>query len=157
MNISCTKKSCQYESIKYFGHFVVLLLTIHRIIKYKNINTTFNFIEENGVIGDTNTIENNTSLKFNFDSIKLPSPYSSKNIWLISPKFEFTFSKKTFWTTYIQYSSQSEDLGINSRLQFRFAPLSDLYLVYNDNYYASNSILPRFRSINLKLTYWFNI
>ncbi|MFL2631279.1 MAG: DUF5916 domain-containing protein [Candidatus Marisimplicoccus sp.] len=99
----------------------------------------------------------NTSLKFNFDSIKLPSPYSSKDIWLISPKFEFTFSKKTFWTTYIQYSSQSEDLGINSRLQFRFAPLSDLYLVYNDNYYASNSILPRFRSINLKLTYWFNI
>ena len=99
----------------------------------------------------------NTSLKFNFDSIKLPSPYSSKDIWLISPKFEFTFSKKTFWTTYIQYSSQSEDLGINSRLQFRFAPLSDLYLVYNDNYYASNSIMPRFRSINLKLTYWFNI
>ena len=97
------------------------------------------------------------SIKLNFDSIKLPSPYSSKDIWLISPKFEFTFSKKIFWTTYIQYSSQLEDLGINSRLQYRFAPLSDLYLVYNDNYFTTNSIQPRFRSINLKLTYWFNI
>ena len=82
----------------------------------------------------------NTSIKFNFDSIKLPSPYTSKDIWLISPKFEFTFSKKIFWTNYVQYSSQSEDLGINSRLQFRFAPLSDLYLVYNDNYFTTNSI-----------------
>ena len=99
----------------------------------------------------------NTSIKFNFDSIKLPSPYTSKDIWLISPKFEFTFSKKIFWTSYVQYSSQSEDLGINSRLQYRFAPLSDLYLVYNDNYFTTNSIEPRYRSINLKLTYWFNI
>ena len=75
----------------------------------------------------------------------------------ITPKFEFTFTKKTFWTTYIQFSSQSENLGINSRLQWRFAPLSDLYLVYNDNYFTKNSITPQLRSINLKLTYWINI
>ena len=31
---------------------------------YKNFNTSFNFIEEDGVIGDTNTIENKTSFKF---------------------------------------------------------------------------------------------
>lgn len=99
----------------------------------------------------------NAELKLNFDSIKLPEPFPSRDIWLISPKFEFTFSKKTFWTTYIQFSSQSENLGINSRLQWRFAPLSDLYLVYNDNYYTKNSITPSLRSINLKLTYWINI
>ena len=34
-------------------------------IAFKNLNTTFNFIEENGIIGDTNTLENNTTLKFN--------------------------------------------------------------------------------------------
>ena len=99
----------------------------------------------------------NTSIRFSFDSIKLPDPYVSKDILLISPKFELTFSKKTFWTTYIQYSSQLDDLGINSRFQWRLAPLSDLYLVYNDNYYTSNSIIPRLRSINLKFTYWINI
>jgi len=99
----------------------------------------------------------NTSLKINYDSIELPEPYPSKDIWLISPKFQFTFNKKTFWTTYVQYTNQSENLGINSRLQWRFAPLSDLYLVYNDNYYTTGSIEPQFRSINLKLTYWLNI
>ena len=98
----------------------------------------------------------NVSLRLNYDSIKLPDPYPSRDIWLITPKFEFTFTKKTFWTTYIQFSSQSENLGINSRLQWRFAPLSDLYLVYNDNYFTKNSIRPQLRSINLKLTYWIN-
>ena len=29
------------------------------------MNTSFNFIEEDGAIGDTNTIENKTSIKFN--------------------------------------------------------------------------------------------
>jgi hypothetical protein len=97
------------------------------------------------------------SLRLNYDSIKLPEPYPTRNIWLLSPKFEFTFSKKLFWTTYTQYSTQSENLGINSRLQWRFAPLSDVYLVYNDNYYTSDKIIPQQRSINLKITYWINI
>ena len=39
--------------------------SLNTSIDYKNLNTTFNFIEENGVIGDTNTIENKTSIKFN--------------------------------------------------------------------------------------------
>ena len=39
--------------------------SLNTSIIYKNLNTTFNFIEENGAIGDTNTIENKTSLKFN--------------------------------------------------------------------------------------------
>ena len=99
----------------------------------------------------------NMSLRLNYDSIKLAEPYPTRNIWLLSPKFEFTFSKKLFWTTYTQYSTQSENLGINSRLQWRFAPLSDVYLVYNDNYYTSDKIIPQQRSINLKITYWINI
>ena len=97
------------------------------------------------------------SLRLNYDSIKLPEPYQTKNIWLLSPKFELTFTKQFYWTTYVQYSNQSENLGINSRLQWRFAPLSDLYLVYNDNYYTSDKITPQLRSLNLKLTYWINL
>ena len=99
----------------------------------------------------------NMSLRLNYDSIKLPKPYPTRDIFLISPKFELTFTKKIYWATYIQYSNQFEDLGINSRLQWRFAPLSDLYLVYNDNYFTDDKITPQLRSINLKLTYWINI
>nr|WP_292964836.1 MULTISPECIES: DUF5916 domain-containing protein [unclassified Allomuricauda] len=98
----------------------------------------------------------NISLGFNYNSIKLPEPYESADIWLVSPKIDLTFSKSVFWSTLIQYSNQLDNLGFNSRLQWRFAPLSDLFLVYNDNYFV-NSFMPRIRSINLKLTYWLNI
>lgn len=96
------------------------------------------------------------SILLNYDQIHLPDPYPSADIWLISPKIDITFSKSIFWSTLIQYSNQRDNLGFNSRLQWRFAPLSDLFIVYNDNYFV-NSFAPRNRSINLKLTYWLNI
>ena len=96
------------------------------------------------------------SLLLNYDQIKLPEPYSSADIWLLSPKIDITFSKSIFWSTLVQYSNQRDNLGFNSRLQWRFAPLSDLFIVYNDNYFV-NSFQPRNRSINLKLTYWLNL
>ena len=99
----------------------------------------------------------NASMILNFNAIRLPDPYPSKNIWLISPKLDFTFTKTLFWTSFIQYNSQGENLGINSRLQWRFAPLSDLFIVYNDNYISTDNFSPRYRSFNLKLTYWLNI
>lgn len=96
------------------------------------------------------------SLAVNYDAIRLPNPHSDANLWLLTPKADVTFSKSFFWSTLVQYSNQRQNLGINSRLQWRFAPLSDLYLVYNDNYFTED-FSPRFRSINLKLTYWLNI
>lgn len=99
----------------------------------------------------------NVSIQARYDKIDLPEPYSDNDIWLVSPRLEVTFSKSLFWNTLVQYSSLQENIGINSRLQWRFAPLSDLFLVYNDNYYTENVFAPRFRSINLKLTYWLYI
>ena len=99
----------------------------------------------------------NASMIINFNSIVLPNPYPSKNIWLISPKIDFTFTKTLTWITFVQYNSQGENLGINSRMQWRFSPLSDLFLVYNDNYISTDNFSPRNRSFNLKLTYWLNI
>lgn len=96
------------------------------------------------------------SLGVNYDGIQLPEPYSDADLWLLTSRVNITFSKSLFWSTIFQYSNQRNNLGINSRLQGRYAPLSDLYLVYNDNYYTS-VFEPRFRSINLKLTYWLNI
>lgn len=96
------------------------------------------------------------SLAVNYNKISLPDPHPSADLWLISPKVEITFSKSLFWSTLVQYSNQRDNLGINSRLQWRFAPLSDLFIVYNDNYFV-NQFSPRYRSINLKITYWLNI
>ena len=96
------------------------------------------------------------SLNTRYDAIRLPEPHSNADFWLVTPKIDITFSKSVFWSTLVQYSNQRDNLGLNSRLQWRFAPLSDLYLVYNDNYFA-NDFGPKFRSVNLKLTYWLNI
>jgi hypothetical protein len=56
-------------------------------------------------------------------------------------------------------------MNINSRFQWRFKPVSDLFIVYTDNYFAeslANGPLfyvgqPKARAIVLKLTYWLNI
>ena len=95
-------------------------------------------------------------LLWDYNQVRLPDPYPSANIILVSPKIELTLNKKLFWSTLLQYSNQSDNFGINSRLQWRFAQLSDLYLVYNDNYYT-REFGPIFRSINLKLTYWLSL
>ena len=96
------------------------------------------------------------SLLWDYNQVRLPDPYPSADLILISPKIELTLNKKLFWSTLVQYSNQTDNLGINSRLQWRFAPLSDLFLVYNDNYYT-REFGPVYRSINLKVTYWLSL
>ena len=104
-----------------------------------------------------------SSIEMKYDKVDLPEPYSSAKIFLIAPRIDFTFSKNLYWATLVQYSNQNDNLSLNTRLQWRFAPLSDLFLVYNDNYYTENRydsiFIPRVknRSINLKLTYWLDI
>jgi hypothetical protein len=105
------------------------------------------------------------SMNFTYNRIRLPSPYNDADLILLGPKFDLTFSRKLFWTTYFQYNNQIKNLNINSRLQWRFKPVSDLYLVYTDNYFAEASShdevfyvgQPKLRAIVLKLTYWINL
>ena len=96
-----------------------------------------------------------SSLKLKYDKIKLGSNYPTTNIFLASSKFDFTFTKTLYWATVFQYGSQSENFGINSRLQWRFKGLSNLFIIYNDNYLVQNELIPRQRGLNLKLVHWF--
>ena len=105
------------------------------------------------------------SMDFSYNHIRLPEPYNSSDLVLLGPKFDFTFSRKVFWTTYVQYNNQINNVNINSRLQWRFRPVSDLFLVYTDNYFAQSFEngdifyvgAPKFRSLVLKFTYWLNL
>tara|TARA_B110000503_G_scaffold128256_1_gene198962 strand:+ start:739 stop:2949 length:2211 start_codon:yes stop_codon:yes gene_type:complete len=105
----------------------------------------------------------NSSIRFSYDKINLPDPYPSANILLVAPRIDYTFTKNLYWAALVQYSNQRDNLSLNTRLQWRFAPLSDLFLVYSDNYFTENRydslFIPRIksRSINLKLTYWLDI
>jgi hypothetical protein len=76
---------------------------------------------------------------------------------LVGTRLEINFSRSLFWTTFFQYVTQSNVMNINSRLQWRFAPMSDLYLVYTDNYQVQPFFGPRTRSLALKCRYWLNL
>jgi hypothetical protein len=61
-----------------------------------------------------------------------------------------------FLPFFLQYNTQTENVNLNGRLQWRFAPVSDVFLVYTDNYLPQDfSIKSRF--VVLKATYWLNL
>jgi hypothetical protein len=90
-----------------------------------------------------------------YNRINLPKPWGNTNFWLIGPRIDVTFTNKLFLTTFIQYNDQQKNINLNTRLQWRYRPASDLFLVYTDNYYTS-PLFVRNRAFVLKFTYWWN-
>jgi hypothetical protein len=99
----------------------------------------------------------NVALQAEYDKISFPGPYGSTEIFLISPKIEINFSTKMFWTTFLQYNTQQNNYNINSRFQYRYKPMSDLFLVYTDNYFTTPTLKNKNRAIVFKLNYWLNL
>ena len=95
------------------------------------------------------------SINIEQNFLEFPDPYVKDNLFLINPRIEINFSRKLFWTTFLQYNTQEDNFNINSRIQWRFAPMSDLYIVYTDNY-AVEFWGPKHRALVIKLNYWFN-
>ncbi len=85
-----------------------------------------------------------------------PDKMVNTNFWLVSPKVDITFTNKLFWTTFVQYNEQTQNVNINSRFQWRYQPASDIFLVYTDNY-LPGSLTIKNRAIVLKWTYWWNL
>ena len=96
------------------------------------------------------------SVNYNYNYINLPDPFASASLFLIGPRIDLTFTKNIFLTTFFQFNSQIDNLNINARFQWRFAPVSDFFLVYTDNY-LTNNFSVRNRAIVAKLTYWLNL
>jgi Domain of unknown function (DUF5916) len=94
------------------------------------------------------------SVNFSYNNIKLST--GKNQVYLVGPKLDLTFTKSIFWTTFVQYNSQFKNVNVNSRLQWRFAPVSDFFLVYTDNY-NSETWMPKNRAILAKVTYWLNL
>ncbi len=95
------------------------------------------------------------SVTGNYNNISLPEPYKSAALILISPRLDLTFTDKIFLTTLVQYNNQTENLNMNIRFQWRFAPVSDLFIVYTSNSYTDD-FTNKNRGLVLKLSYWFN-
>ncbi len=97
----------------------------------------------------------NLRLNAQFNHIQLPGSYGSTKLLLIAPRIEYNFSTQLFWTTFIQYNTQGNNFNINSRLQYRYKPMSDFFLVYTDNYFTDPLFKNKNRALIFKLSYWF--
>lgn len=98
----------------------------------------------------------NIALQAEYNRIQLPGVYGNTKLILIAPRIEWNFNTRLFWTTFIQYNTQRNNFNINSRLQYRFRPMSDLYVVYTDNYYVTPVMTNKNRALVFKLSYWIN-
>jgi len=88
-------------------------------------------------------------------SVKLPQPWGLNTFWLIGPKVDVTLTNKFFMTGYFQYNQQGKNFNINTRIQYRYRPASDFFIVYTDNYLPGPFIV-KTRMLVFKFTYWLN-
>ena len=95
------------------------------------------------------------SLIYSYNKLLLPAPWSNTGFWMAGPKLDVTLSNQLFFTTYLQYNQQADNVNINARFQWRYKPVSDLFLVFTDNYFPESRNVKN-RALVLKMTYWFN-
>lgn len=101
-----------------------------------------------------------------YNDLRLPHPWNRARFWLVGPRFDVTLTNTLYLTTFLQYNDQQRNMNVNTRLQWRYRPASDLFLVWTDNYLPEylqpgQDIIPglfsvRNRALVLKCAYWWN-
>ena len=101
-----------------------------------------------------------------YNDIRLPQPWGRATFWLVGPRFDLTLTNTLYLTTFVQYNEQQKNMNVNARVQWRYKPASDFFLVYTDNYLPNSAQIgqdvPGFfsvknRALVLKWTYWWNL
>lgn len=92
----------------------------------------------------------------NYNRIQLPHPWNTTSFWLLGIKANVTLTNKLFFSNLYQYNEQLGLWNFNSRLQWRYKPASDLFIVFNSN----EMQLPEMQSgwnLTFKINYWLNL
>ena len=96
------------------------------------------------------------ALSSSYNDIQLPDPWGKTTFWLVGPRLDVTMTNKLFFTAFAQYNEQRKNVNLNTRIQWRYKPASDLFIVYTDNYLPENFGVKN-RALVVKLTYWWGI
>jgi len=96
------------------------------------------------------------SLRVDYYDVKLPGTYGAEKQFIASPRFDLTFTDKIFLTTFVQVNTRDDNVNLNARLQWRYKPASDFFLVYTENY-LPDTMKSKNYSLVFKFTYWLNI
>jgi hypothetical protein len=91
-----------------------------------------------------------------YNDIRIPGTWGRRSFWLVGPRVDVTLTNNFYFTAFGQYNEQTRNINLNTRLQWRFKPASDFFIVYTDNY------LPEYMSVKnralvAKFTYWFSL
>jgi hypothetical protein len=143
----------------YFNVSASYLTDMRKKVVFSLISLTGQYFNGNII-----SLATETSYRYQpYGSIALNATYNrihlstgKNNIYLIGPRVDLTFTKNIFWTTFVQYNSQFDNLNINSRFQWRYAPVSDFFLVFTNNRGVETNFVKN-RAIFAKLIYWFNV
>ncbi len=101
-----------------------------------------------------------------YNDLRLREPWGHTRFWLVGPRFDVTLTNTLYFTTFVQYNEQQRNLNINSRVQWRYKPASERFLVWTDNYMPEylqpGQNVPglfsvKNRALVLKWTYWWNL
>ena len=95
------------------------------------------------------------SLGMSYNDIRMPAPWNRTQLWLLNTRIDLTLTNKLYFTSFVQYNNQLNNVNINTRVQWRYKPASDLFLVYTDNYLPYPFSVKN-RAVVLKFTYWWN-
>jgi hypothetical protein len=96
------------------------------------------------------------ALSASYNDIRMKAPWNRTTFWLVGPRLDVTFTNTLFFTAFLQYNQQQHNINLNTRLQWRYRPASDLFVVYTDNYY-DDPLLVRNRALVVKFNYWWNL
>ena len=96
----------------------------------------------------------NLTLGASYNRLDFPDPYCPVELLNITPRVEVFFARNLWWTTFVQYNTQADNFNINSRLQWRYRPMSDFFVVYTDNY-GADTWNAKSRALVVKTNYWF--
>ncbi|WP_422104446.1 DUF5916 domain-containing protein [Winogradskyella sp.] len=94
---------------------------------YSGLNTTMSLTANYRLLPYANLL-----MRYQLDMIDL-NELGQQTFHLAQFTGEVFFTNRLNWTTYVQYSTQNDNLNVNSRLQWEYKPLSYIFLVVTDN------------------------
>ncbi len=101
-----------------------------------------------------------------YNDIRLREPWGRRTFWLAGPRFDVTLTNTLYFTTFVQYNEQQNNMNVNTRVQWRYKPASDVFVVWTDNYMPDylqpgqnvpGLFTVKNRAVVLKWTYWWNL
>ncbi len=124
-----------YAYLKHGGYFNGKITTFNGIINKR--------FQPNGDLGLDLTINN----------IRLPQPYANRTLLLVGPNIDWAFNKSIFLKAVVQYNTQIKNINSNVRFQWRYRPVSDIYLVFTNNF--TDDFRYKNYGLIFKMNHWF--